>query len=210
MSNETDPLEQVYGAKDSQAARNAYDTWAATYDAENLANGYAVPHLGAAFFARHVPQTDGPILDAGCGTGLVGLLLKAIGYSNLVGTDLSPGMLDIASDRGAYDRLYTHELGASPLPETDNSFAACTCFGSLGPGHAPAETLDDLIRITRPGGHVVFNVRYDTYIDQGLAAHIEALSEKGLWSLVDQSNVAPAFFFTEPEVPVKILIFKVR
>ena len=209
MSEKADPLEHVYGAKDSAAARKAYDGWAATYDAENLANGYAVPHLGTAFIARHVAQTDGPIFDAGCGTGLVGLLLDAIGYAGLVGTDLSPGMLQIARERDVYDRLYAHELGASPLPEADDSFAACTCFGSLGPGHAPAETLDDLIRITRPGGHVVFNVRHDTYVEQGLAAHIDALADRGLWTLVDQSSVAPAFFFAELGVTAEILVFKV-
>src|SRR5262249_5663230 len=50
-------------------------------------------------------------LDAGCGTGLCGPLLKPFA-TRLVGVDLSPGMLAEAAKRELYDELVEAELGA--------------------------------------------------------------------------------------------------
>ena len=41
------------------------------------------------------------ILDAGCGTGLVGIELKKYGYSNIEGVDFSQSMLDLVP-QGAF------------------------------------------------------------------------------------------------------------
>jgi predicted TPR repeat methyltransferase len=49
------------------------------------------------------------VLDAGCGTGLCGPLLKPYACS-LTGVDLSPGMLTKARTREAYDRLHEDEI----------------------------------------------------------------------------------------------------
>jgi predicted TPR repeat methyltransferase len=48
------------------------------------------------------PTGDLCVLDAGCGTGLYGPLLKWLG-ARLVGVDLSAGMLAEALKRKAYD-----------------------------------------------------------------------------------------------------------
>ena len=141
MAKKTDNLDQFYNAKGAQAIRESYENWASGYDAENIGNGFRLPSIGAAFVARYVPNDQGPILDAGCGTGLVGEALVILGYENIVGLDISPAMLKLAERLAIYDRLYEQDLG-QPIPETDNSFAAVTCFGSLGPGHAPAACLD--------------------------------------------------------------------
>ncbi|MBS9716936.1 class I SAM-dependent DNA methyltransferase [Pseudohalocynthiibacter aestuariivivens] len=174
MTNATDTLEHVYNAEGMQAIRESYEGWASNYDAENIGNGFRLPTIGVAFVARHVPNDEGPILDAGCGTGLVGEALAILGYEDIVGLDISPAMLKFAERLETYNLLYEQDLGR-PIPEADNSFAAVTCFGSLGPGHAPPDCLDEFIRVTRPGGHVIFNVRPDTYEEQGLRAKIDDL-----------------------------------
>jgi predicted TPR repeat methyltransferase len=51
----------------------------------------------------------GSILDAGCGTGLCGPLLRSFATS-LTGVDLSPRMLAHARGRGVYDELVEAEL----------------------------------------------------------------------------------------------------
>ena len=51
------------------------------------------------------------VLDAGCGTGLCGPLLRPLAR-RLVGVDLSPRMLDQARARGVYDELVSAELTA--------------------------------------------------------------------------------------------------
>ncbi len=208
MSNDSDGLEHVYGARDSGGVQKAYDDWATSYDAENIGNGYRIPGLAAAFFARHIQPGTGPFLDAGCGTGLVGEALAILGYAELVGADLSPEMIKLADSLGVYERLYQHDL-SRPLPEPDDSFGAVTCFGSLGPGHAPASCLKEFIRVTRSGGKIILNVRHDTFVEQGLKAEIDAHTDSGLWKPVEVSPVFRPFLLAEPNVTAQISVFSV-
>lgn len=208
MTNATDRLEHVYSAEGAQAIKESYEGWASSYDAENIGNGFRLPTIGAAFVARHVRNDDGPILDAGCGTGLVGDALAILGYEDIVGLDISPAMLKLAEVLEAYNRLYEQNLG-QPIPEADDSFAAVTCFGSLGPGHAPSDCLDEFIRVTRPGGHVIFNVRPDTYVEQGLQAKIDSLLVGSKVREVERSPDFRPYLLSEPELGAQIFVLKV-
>lgn len=60
---------------------------------------------------RGAPTDHRRILDAGCGTGLCGPLLRPFA-SHLTGVDLSPRMVEKAHDRGSYDTLEVTELSA--------------------------------------------------------------------------------------------------
>jgi len=207
MAKATDALDHVYTANGAQAIRESYESWAPGYDAENIANGFRLPAIGAAFTARYVSNDGGPILDAGCGTGLVGEALAILGYTNIVGIDISPAMIKQAENLQAYDRLYEHDLGR-PIPEGDNSFAAVTCFGSLGPGHAPPECLNEFIRVTRPAGFVIFNVRPDTYEEQGLKKKIEELVSGPTVRRVERSSDFRPFLLAEPKLGAKIFVLE--
>lgn len=92
-----------------------FDAFADSFD-ENLHElGYRAPELLAAAVATklgarvELSQRGLDILDAGCGTGLCGPLLKPMART-LVGVDISPGMLDKARARGMYDELIVEEL----------------------------------------------------------------------------------------------------
>src|SRR5882672_8434054 len=98
-------LDSVYTAGSPEELAQAYAAWAATYDGETASLGYLLPFLITAWVARHVPTGEGPLLDAGCGTGLSGPSLKALGYDDIAGLDLSADMLTIAGSRGAYNEL---------------------------------------------------------------------------------------------------------
>lgn len=209
MTNATDTLEHVYSAEGAQAIRQSYETWASNYDAENIGNGFRLPVLGAAFVARYVPPDHSLILDAGCGTGLVGEALAILGYERIVGLDISPSMIERAAHLQSYDRLFEHDLGR-PIPEADNTFAAVTCFGSLGPGHAPCDCLDEFIRVTRQGGHVIFNVRPDTYEEQGLKNKINNLVAELKVSEVEHSIEFRPYLLAEPELGAQIFVLEVR
>jgi predicted TPR repeat methyltransferase len=107
----------------------------------------------AAVCARLVDR-NARILDAGAGTGLLGVALAEDGFSRIDALDLSPAMLAVAERKGIYDSLVEARLGA-PLPYDAATFDAVVSSGVLTTGHAPASSLDELVRITRPGGHVV-------------------------------------------------------
>lgn len=208
MVEDNENLSNVYGAENSEATRTAYDGWAEGYDAENLGNGYRVPGIGTAMIARHVPHDAGAIYDAACGTGIIGGMLELLGYGDIVGSDLSPAMLRFAGSPKPYARIYEHDLG-EPLPEADDSYAAVTCFGSLGPGHAPPRCMHEFVRITRPGGHIIFNTRAETYPKQELRETVDALTDADAWKLVDQSPIFRSYYFIEPDVTSQVYVFQV-
>ncbi|TIU27076.1 MAG: class I SAM-dependent methyltransferase, partial [Mesorhizobium sp.] len=151
-------LDSVYSAETPEALAKAYAEWAATYDSETASLGYLLPFLIAAWVARHVPTGDGPLLDAGCGTGLSGPSLKALGYGDIAGLDLSDDMLKLAGSRQAYSELKKAMLGG-PLPWPDRHFRAFFSTGVFTIGHAPASGLHELVRVTKSGGHAIFTVR---------------------------------------------------
>jgi predicted TPR repeat methyltransferase len=78
---------------------------------ESLARlSYCGPALALDALDKVVPLATGlRILDAGCGTGLVGAALKPRATS-LTGVDLSAGMLAIARERGLYDELVEADI----------------------------------------------------------------------------------------------------
>ena len=66
---------------------------------------WAAPQAGAERCAAFVPA-GGEVLDAGCGTGLVGVSLRRLGVERIVGFDLSAAMLARASATGVYAELH--------------------------------------------------------------------------------------------------------
>ena len=96
-----------------------FDTFAEGFDAQLVGVlGYDVPQklcdlirtaLGVAAALTPAQPPLENALDAGCGTGLCGPLLRPLSRG-LVGVDLSPRMLEMAERRGVYDELVRAEL----------------------------------------------------------------------------------------------------
>jgi len=203
-----DGLEQVYAARTPEELAAAYAAWANVYDRETAASGYCLPFLVTAWLARHVPAGAGPVLDAGCGTGLSGPYLAALGYPDLEGLDLSEEMLGLARDRGGYRSLVKARLG-DRLPWQDGHFAAFISTGVFTEGHAPASGLRELARITRPGGHAIFTVRDSILDSYGFRAIFRDLDSTGVWTPVEESNPFRAFAVAEPDVLVRAFVFAI-
>jgi SAM-dependent methyltransferase len=201
-------IDLVYGAKTPEELTKAYAAWAATYDSETAVLGYWLPSLITGWVARHVPAGEGPLLDAGCGTGLSGPCFKALGYDDLVGLDLSPDMLRIAGSRNVYRDLRQAVLG-DPLPWPDAHFRAFFSTGVFTIGHAPATALYELVRITRKGGHAIFTVRDQVFESVGFQNIFAELERREKWWPVEQSPWFRAFAIAEPDALVKTFVFKV-
>lgn len=91
--------------------RRVFDEFAPTFDADLRELDYQAPRLIAEAVAAELDErAEGlDVLDAGCGTGLCGPLLRPIAR-RLVGVDLSPVMLQHARERNLYDDLVEAEL----------------------------------------------------------------------------------------------------
>ena len=199
-------LAGAWSSGSADEARSFYDGWASSYDAENLAKGFRLPFAGAMIFARHLAPDAGPVLDAGCGTGIVGESLSLLGY-RLTGCDLSPQMLAGAGRTGAYRTLTEGDLTA--LPFADGAFAGFVMIGATGPGHAPPEALAELARVTRPGGIGVFSLREDTYEGQGFATKMAELVADGTWREISQVGPFRAYILGEPHLFSRIVTVEV-
>ncbi len=167
---------------------------------------YRSPAAVAAVCSRLLNR-DARILDAGAGTGLLGVALVEDGFTRLDGLDLSPAMLAEAARKGAYGELTEARLGER-LPYETGAYDAVVSSGVLTTGHAPAASLDELVRITRPGGHVVFTLRSDR-TPPGYDAKIAELLEAGRWELVERGDEFQAMPTGEPEVLVRVWAFRV-
>jgi predicted TPR repeat methyltransferase len=116
---------------------------------------YRGPALITDMLARMRPAFDGlDVLDAGCGTGLVGGALKGRAGS-LIGVDLSQPMLDQAHEKNLYDRLHQGDLVKflnKKIHAYDIILSAATLiyFGDLTPVFTAA------VKALRPGGVFIF------------------------------------------------------
>lgn len=167
MTDETfDP--KLWTRRSPEETRDLYTNWAASYDDDVTRAGYATPARLAEALARHVPDATAPLLDFGCGTGLSGLALRAAGFTAIDGTDITPGMLERAEERGIYRKLWVSEPGDAP----PDGYAAIAAIGVVSLGAAPPGTLATLLDALPSGGHLGFSFNDATLAD---AAYMDAL-----------------------------------
>ena len=138
---------------DLDPTRAYYDEFAAAYEARRPPNdphGYhaLVDDLEVELVEKYGRSKD--VLECGCGTGL--LLERFAGFAKrAVGIDLSPRMLDQARARG----LDVREGSVVELPFKDDEFDVTCSFKVLA--HVPdiGRALAEMVRVTKPGGHVL-------------------------------------------------------
>lgn len=149
------------GANDRAPAAyvvETFDAFADAFDGKLVKIlGYDVPEkLGALVRTLAVDGHLHDTLDAGCGTGLCGPLLRPLSRE-LVGVDLSPRMLAKAAERGVYDSLVCEDL-VGFLARSSGRFDLMTAadvliyFGDLTSLFAGAAT------VLRPGGLLAVSV----------------------------------------------------
>lgn len=201
------PLASIYGTGEA-ALEAQYDQWSESYDADTAAGGYRLPFLIAGFVARYIPSTEAEILDAGAGTGLGGESLAVLGYRHVTGIDLSQDMLEQAGKTKAYRELLQMKLGGA-LAFEDQQFECVISTGVFTEGHAPASSFDDLLRVTRAGGYIIFTVRDDIYRDKGFKEKQDTLAAHGKWKLVEQTGAVRAYTIGEPHLRVFFFVYQV-
>src|SRR4051812_40050263 len=95
-------------------------------------------------------RVDGPVLDVGCGTGI--LLEHLGGYGPAFGLDASATALDFCVTRGLGGLV---RGSGDRLPFADGSFALVTAIGVIEHIAADQAALDEWARVLRPGGQLV-------------------------------------------------------
>ena len=156
-----------------------YDEWAHTYEHDLVHEWrYRAPIVAA----RLLGDTGivRPILDVGCGTGLVGRFLNEAGFDEIDGIDVSPASLEAARSGGAYRALTCVDLNGGPLPFSAMTYAAVVCVGVLSYAIDPGSIVREFCRITKPDGRLVLTHRVDLWEAQDFGGTLLALQESGL------------------------------
>lgn len=205
---EKNVVQWVYSSRNERELAERYDEWAKTYDKDLDDDfGWVGPKVAVDIAVKYFPK-DARILDAGAGTGLVGALLCERGYSNLVAMDLSKGMLEAARAKKAYNEFHQMTMGEA-LGFASDSFDGVISVGVLTVGHAPASSLDELIRVTKPGGHVVYTLRPDVYGGNGFREKHAQLESANKWKLVEVTDPVPVLPKGEPDVCHQVWVHRV-
>ncbi|MEL7429638.1 MAG: class I SAM-dependent methyltransferase, partial [Pseudomonadota bacterium] len=148
--SEPDPdkalLERAYSLETESETRALYRDWAASYDQTMLSGlKYLTPAKTAAMLEREVEDRNALVLDVGCGTGLAGENLAALGFSTIDGMDYCAEMLDTArakqhGGKPVYQRLIEADLTLH-LPVADQTYDHMICTGTFTHAHVGAEAL---------------------------------------------------------------------
>jgi SAM-dependent methyltransferase len=155
---------------DLAVVRSSYDRVADNYVAMGMGDLAPAPWLRAALtaFAEDVPER-GPVLDVGCGPGIVTALLAGLGV-DASGVDLSPRMVSHA--RRLHPGLRFEVASATDLQLSDASLGGVLGWWSLF--NLPRDVLPGVLasfaRALVPGGQMLLG----THVGDGEIARTEA------------------------------------
>jgi predicted TPR repeat methyltransferase len=99
--------------------RRVFDGYADRFEGHLIGLGYRVPGVMRNALRAHLPigagevtpgEVIGPVLDLGCGTGLVAVAMGGLPLGPFVGVDLSPGMLQLAAAKRLYAGLHESDI----------------------------------------------------------------------------------------------------
>ena len=183
MKKNTSEKLDIYKLKTSEELLKYYQGWADNnkYNKDMVDWNYTAPQETVLILKKYAFNKNCKILDAGCGTGLVGTELKKYGYSNIEGVDFSQSMLDLVP-QNIYRKIEKIDLN-KPLKFKDNIYDVLMCVGTFTYGHVKPKTLDELIRITKNRGLICFTVNEGIYEEYAFDKKIKELSNNKSWNV---------------------------
>ena len=206
MSNRKKIHDRVLEASSPEELMAAYSEWADNYDGDLLGEmGYVAPMIASKLLQNYLDRKDTRILDAGCGTGIVGELLHQGGYGNIEGLDYSQDMLNKARAKSIYKTLNRGDLTGS-LDIEDATFDAIISVGTFTCGHVGPEAFGELIRITKTGGHLCFTVREQAWEEDDYRAKLRNYENNSLWEL---QELRTADYIQQEGARCKVCLYKI-
>ena len=169
--------------------RTAFDGYADRFEAHLISLGYGIPGAIRTILANHpkiiAGQSVGPVLDLGCGTGLVALAAGDLPLTSFTGVDLSPGMLAQAKAKRIYAELREADI-ITDLAKHDTHWPVIVAADVVCYFGAVEELLGLVHKRLEPGGWFVFSV------EKMLADHDGIMPGNGAWALQRQGRYVHA------------------
>jgi demethylmenaquinone methyltransferase/2-methoxy-6-polyprenyl-1,4-benzoquinol methylase len=149
------------GTDKARFVADMFSRIAGRYDLMNGLMTFGMHHGWRRAAAREtIAAPEGPALDLATGTGDLALELRELHpHRDIVGADFAEGMLRIARDKvrelDATRRVRLVAADALALPFDDRAFACVTSAFLLRNLADLRQGLEEMKRVTRPGGRVV-------------------------------------------------------
>ena len=183
--------EAAYALDDAESHRKFYDAWANDYDSGFVQSaGYIYPEEVARRYLALATPADTPIVDIGCGTGLIGEFFRNTDLE-IDGYDISPGMLEKARARQIYHDLIEADLTShADLPvHRYGGVVSCRTFtlGHLGPAE-----LAKALGMARFGALCVIGINARHYEDAGFDHFFDVLRYSSVGGLISR-EIGPIY-----------------
>lgn len=173
-----DLLENAYKLNSPDDNIAYYNKLAPSYDTDFAQElGYALPQAIADSYRALHTNDDAPIIDVGCGTGL---LADALNETGLVmdGLDISAAMLKIAQSKLYYRKLHEVDL-TKPVDSGIKNYGAILSCGTFTHGHLGPDALQRLFAMAKTGALFVLSINKEHYTHLGFESQIQTLLKAG-------------------------------
>ncbi len=207
MSGSNQLWKATYDAETQDQLNEAYKHWATEYDRDTVQGmGYVGPVTACKMLDTYLESPKSRVLDAGCGTGLVGEILARHGYGQLDAIDISQDMLEVAKEKDVYGKLIQADMNEPLKKFKDDTYDASICVGTFTYAHVGPDAFDELIRITKPGGYVCFTIRDGAYQEYGYRQRMHELEATNQWELLE---MAKQDYLVKEGVTAKFCVYRV-
>ena len=100
--------------------------------------------------------------------------------------DISPNMLEEASNKGVYSELHEHTLGnPAEFPnQFKNNFDFATCCGLVNNNHMDYLLFEEMLLSVKKGGYIIFAARFSYMGHYWYDPVVKEMHESGRWNLV--------------------------
>ncbi|HZY38301.1 MAG TPA: class I SAM-dependent methyltransferase [Mucilaginibacter sp.] len=177
---------------ESKKVKNCYDAVASAYAVE-LFDELAKKPLDRLLLKQFAAENKGrgKMTDLGCGPGQIARFLADNGVKDILGTDISPGMIAEAKELSPDLQFQTADMLKLDFPE--GYFASAVAFYAIV--HFNAEQLEkafnEIYRVLKPGGQFLLSF----HIGEGIVHRDEFFGEQ----------VDIDFYFFQTEEILKLL-----
>lgn len=185
QNDETDPigLDEAFALDGPEDNRRLYAAWADTYESDFMTSaGYVYHQRVAEVFSQG--YATGPVLDVGCGTGVLGQELRGLGIAPIDGIDISVAMLTKASAKADSDGAVYRDLIEADLTSTidiaNNQYDGIVSSGAFTHGHLGPDSLLEVLRVARPGCHCAIGVNLAHFEELGFRSRLDLFQTQGL------------------------------
>ena len=218
-SAKEEAIQSIRTVEKGDGSSDAYRGWAKTYDEQlekmewvgpqNITNKWMEHYSPESLQAEAASGRKHRILDAGCGTGLVGEYMStvvAMDNVELYGGDITPEMLEevkLKKGNAGYVDLQVIDL-KKELPYEEEFFDSIITCGVFLIGHCGPDCLPNLFRVLKKNGLLVTTSRkafyeeakedWDKYMKESNCVLIEKCDipyhtlEKGISLVIRKNN----------------------